>query len=123
MKVIYIADDGTQFATEAECYEYEEARAARNLECFDCWGSLIRPSDEDFDVNNVIVIHCTDVQSVAALLHVFKEDEFVEPMFFHELQEDLSLGVGMWFCWDEVNEGYNVIDPNQICFLYKLINR
>ena len=123
MKVIYIAYDGTQFDTEAGCYEYEETRLSRNLECFTPMGKLIRPCDEDFDVNNVVVIHCTDTHSVAALLHVFEDEAFVDPMFFHELHEDLSLGVDTWFCWDELNEGYDIVDPDQIRFLYKLINR
>lgn len=95
MRVIYVADDGTQFDDEFKCLDYEWRAALSHLEdvhVYDEWGNRLEDlfSEDNYGCSDVIII---DSEEGARDFH-----DLAKHCGFCNYYEDIT-GAGKWH-WD-----------------------
>lgn len=100
MEVIYRAQDGKEFKTEAECLQHE-AKVMENIAMWDRAGNRASRTDHAF----VLYLHNVDATKAFLALAKAQGDQDVR-----SIEADMH---GLFF-WDECLSEYRWLDPDEI---------
>ena len=96
-KIVYVAMDGTKFATLTECMEYNRS--------LDKGRWYKRTGDRTYNTDEAFIVYFPDTTATKA---------FISKCNFESDYKGIDPEDHGWFFWDEWNEEYHYIDDGLI---------